>query len=88
MPTFTLHGITIEVPKGGQSAKASRPAVYLGGELVQSAAAAEFRVLPGHPSPQVQATRWALTLPRIEDLPPAAAEAGADTEIDEVNDGE
>lgn len=85
MATFTLHGVTVEVPKGGRSAKASRPEVYLGGELVQTAAAAEFGVIPDGPSPQVQATRWALALPRIE---PQVVEAVADTEMDEVNDGE
>ena len=78
MPIFTLHGVTIEVPKGGQSAKAYRPSIYLGGKLVQSEARAEFGVIPDGPSPQVQATRWALNLPRIE----------ADTELEEVTDGE
>lgn len=71
MPIFTLHGVTIEVPKGGRSARAYRPAIHLDGKLVQSEARAEFQVIPDGASPQVQATRWALGLPRIIDQPAA-----------------
>lgn len=83
MPIFTLHGVTIEVPKGGRSATAYRPAVVIDGQLVQTEARAEFGVIPEGPTPQVQATRWALALPRIEEYP-----VEPETEVDEVTDGE
>lgn len=68
MPIYTLYGCTIEVAKGGQRATASRPEVRdVAGQLIQSAAAAEFLVLgyADAPTPQVQAQRWVKALPRI-----------------------
>lgn len=68
MPIFTLNSCTIEVPKGGRSAKATRHGT---GET------AEFAVLgiDGAPTPQVQATRWALGMPAWEPKSPVAPEA-------------
>ncbi len=71
MSIFTLNSCTIEVPKGGQSAKATRHAEGKTPEV------AEFKVLgiDGAPTPQVQATRWALGMPAW--LPPAPATSNA-----------
>lgn len=75
MPIYTIHGCTIEVAKGGQRATASRHEIRdEAGQVIQSAAAAEFLVLgyADAPTPQVQAQRWAKALPRIADLVPVA----------------
>lgn len=93
MPIYTFHGCTIAVAKGGQSATASRPEVRdATGAVIQSAAAAEFMVLPAvdAPTPQVQAQRWAKSLTRIADASPepiAVNERLAD-EADEVEGDE
>ena len=85
MPIYTLKGCTIEVPKGGRSAKVSRPAIHLGGQLVQTEARAEFAVIPDGPSPQVQAERWAMGLPAVK---PANIPEIPDTELEDGDDGE
>jgi hypothetical protein len=79
MPIYTLHGCTIEVPKGRQSAKASRPEVRDdAGRVIQTAAAADFRTIAGGPTPEVQAQRWVLALPRLIE-PRAPADNPAQT---------
>lgn len=60
MPTYTLHGCTIEVAKGGRSARATRH-VDADGKALQPPVSVEFYVVD-HPeagTPQVQAERWA-----------------------------
>lgn len=94
MPTYTLFGATVEVAKGGQSAKVTRAQVKDdAGQVIQSAAYREFRVLgyPNAPTPQVQAERWVHSLPPvIEDVQlaeifePAEAATDEGTEIDDA----
>jgi hypothetical protein len=82
---YTLNCCTIEVAPGGQWAKATRH---------DSGASQEFRPLrvDGAPTPQVQATRWAMGLPEwapqntVVHLAEAATEEP--TELDEATDGE
>jgi hypothetical protein len=54
MPIYTLRGCTIEVAKGGRSAKATRHKVG------QQSQVREFSVVAGEPTPEVQAQRWAM----------------------------
>ncbi len=60
MPTYTLSGCTIEVAKGGQSAKATRH-FDKDGKTLQPPEVKEFKVIAEDdaPTPQVQAERWA-----------------------------
>lgn len=65
MPIYTYIGATIEVAKGGQSAKATRHEVRDdAGNVLQAAASKEFKVIgePDAPTPQVQAERWVQSL--------------------------
>jgi|GEM_PF-5520079 len=60
MPTYTFYGCTIEVAKGGQSAKATRH-LDADGNALKPPQSAEFQVISEKdaPTPQVQAERWA-----------------------------
>lgn len=83
MPIYTLRGCTIDVAKGGQHARVTRPQIIQGETVIQSAAAAEFTSLPAGPTAETQAQRWAMGLPRvIEDT------SESPDEIDEATDGE
>jgi hypothetical protein len=97
MPIYTLHGCTIEVAKGGRSAKATRH-VDKDGQPVQPPETAEFVVIAEKdaPSPQVQAQRWAMGLElqfvaknatASQPISPQEVTEG-DTDLDEANDGE
>lgn len=57
MPIYTLRGCTIEVPKGGRSAKATRH-----GDKPESKSFSVLAVKDA-PTPEVQAQRWAMGLP-------------------------
>jgi len=87
MPIYTYRGSTIEVAKGGRSARASRVEVRdTAGVVIQSAASAEFGVLPDvdAPTPQVQAERWAKALAQVFPADPIEEP----TEIEDVTDGQ
>lgn len=78
MGIYTLHGCTIDIPKGRQSATVTRPEIKdEAGQVIQSAASAAFKVIPepDAPTPEVQAQRWVLTLPRIIETPKPARPA-------------
>lgn len=85
MPIYTLHGCTIDIPKGRQSARVTRPEIRDdAGQVIQSGATASFAVIPDGPMPEVQAQRWVLGLPRLIDQP-AIPDSVADdaTEVDD-----
>ena len=87
MPIYTLNRCTIEVAKGGRSAKATR---HETGEEREFVVIAE----PDAPTPQVQAERWAKGKPiwpeaeeptEIDPVDVAVHEATA-VEVGEVNE--
>jgi hypothetical protein len=84
MPTYTFYGCTIEVAKGGQSAKATRH-VDAQGNALKPPQTAEFKVIAedGAPTPQVQAQRWAAGKPARKSEPQIIT-AGKKLSVDEL----